>query len=397
MAEEDGWKNLIKMVAEDQIMLHDDPQNLMKNSELINALEANSFSRTEIADFFRSGLILPVIEHEELYHASITMDFLNFQKKLAIIGFTLKLQQKIAAMYYPLFWAMSTDVDYELEKYKQEKGRALSKKEVAYLRAINELAVANSIGRIEQRIIKLEAEGGRELEQMIQEMAKQRKTLIKRATFGYQENEIGRLVKEIWRLPLLSYQGREIKAFINIDSINCNNDERKLLWGGHFDFSLCDEKGNIQLVIEYNGSGHYGTGAEQKRSAITRDNSKKSLCTKAGIPMIVLTTEFAIHTDYKKVFTKFLLMFKDKRMQLDLTVLHDMIAAEFNLGNTKEIATVIDKLGQAGMDSFVKRLDIYTTQERRDLLLSLLWELYATLEDFAKLEGCLDAISPFYS
>lgn len=380
------------MVAEEKIMLSDDPQNLMDKPALIKTISDNSYNMTEIVDLFHKGFIIPVDEGEKLYHAGISLNFLNFQKKLEIMGLSVKLQRKIAEMYYPLCWAMVTDIEYELKAFKEEKGRDPSKMELAYLRVINEWATANMMGNIEQRIIKLDSEGNEELEQMIEEAAQKRKTLKKKATFGYQENQVKKLIKEVWQFPLLFYQGREIKAFINIDSISCNNDEKKLLWGGHFDFSLCDKNGFLQLVVEYNGAGHYGNSEEEKQAACARDNSKKRVCAKAGFPLVVLTAEFALLDNYKKIFSKFLRIFKEKQKDIDLKTLHDMVAEPLNYADAKHILTLMNKMGQSGIDSAFQRLRIYEIQERIDLLLALLWELYATLEDFAKLDSSLDTL-----
>jgi hypothetical protein len=125
MQGEDFLKNMVKMVADERLMLHDDRNNLMSKENLMEVIRVNTGqSENEIVDLFNRKLILPVEEvpNSRLYHASITLDFLQLLTKLQITGYSPKLQQKIAGMYFPLFWAMCTDIDYEISSFKKEKG-----------------------------------------------------------------------------------------------------------------------------------------------------------------------------------------------------------------------------------------------------------------------------------
>ena len=184
MQGEDFLKNMVMMVANERLMLHDDLDNLVSKEKLIEVIYANTkLNEKEVIDLFNKGLIFPVEQglDNPLYHASITIDFLRFLTKLQIAGYPTKLQQKIAEMYFPLFWDMCTDIDYEISSFKNDKGRDPSKFEVAYLRVINEWAAADMMTSIEEKILKLEPEGNRELEELIKEEAQKRNRLKKKA------------------------------------------------------------------------------------------------------------------------------------------------------------------------------------------------------------------------
>lgn len=391
---EDLLKKLVEMVTEEEIVLSDDPAHLMNKANLVEALKSNSYSESEVRALFRKGFVLPVDQEkgENVYHAGICLSFLDFQKKLEIMGLPLKLQRKIAEKYYDLYWELITDIEYEINTFKEIEGHHPSKPELAWLRLCSELATARIIGEMEERIIKLDPEDDRELQQLISEVAQQRQTLSRKATFGYQENEVKKLIREIWRPPFLLYQGREIKAFINKDSIFLDDKEKRLFWGGHFDFTLCDENGYVRLVVEYHGKGHYGVSEEQKQEALARDDAKKSICVKAGFPIVVLTAEFALLDDYKKIFRKFLRIFKEKQTNIDFKYLCDAIGELLNSTDAKQTLAMLSKMGQSGVDNAFHRLRIYEIQKRTDLLFALLWELYTIVEDFAKLNSVLDSL-----
>jgi len=393
MQGKDFLKNMVKMVADERLMLHDDRENLVPKQNLVEIIRMNTrLSEKEINDLFRKKLLLPVENDisSQLYHASISIDFIKLLEKLDLTGFPLSLRQKIAEMYFPLFWDMCTDIEYEVFKFKEEKGRDLSKPELAYLRVINEWAVGDTMGRVEQRILKLEAEGDRELQQLIEEAARRKKALKRKANFGYQENQIRNVIKEMWRYPFRYFQGREIKAFIDIDSIEWTGEEKKLMWGGHFDFALCDELGVLQLVIEYNGEGHYGKGEDERKRVQSRDINKKSACEKAGVPLIVLTSEFAMLKDYQKILKTFLSVFKEKRDEIDLQYLYDRIIELLNRAILEQIKP--NELDSQELALILPRLDTYKLQERRDMLLALLWQVSTAFRGLSRLAKILDTL-----
>ncbi|MBF8265350.1 MAG: hypothetical protein HW384_1214 [Dehalococcoidia bacterium] len=271
--------SLVKAVAAGEMLLHDDHQNLMSKEDLVRAISSNRLlTEVEVRDLFRDGLIIPVDEdNKDEFHAAITLDFLNFNHKLDILGYPLHVRQKIAEMYYSLFWALSSDVDSEVACYQDEHGgRVPSRLEVAYVRVISEWAVANTIGRIEERILRLEPEGGTELQKLLDEVARKKGQLKKHADFGFQESEIEKTVKEIWLPPFRYFQGREIKAFLDIKGWEWTRQEAKLLWGGHFDFALCGSNALLRLVVEFNGTGHYGRTDKEAQDAGCRDETSHS-------------------------------------------------------------------------------------------------------------------------
>ncbi len=186
----DILSSLVKSVAAGEMLLHDDRQNLMSKEDLVKAISPNRLlTEVEVRDLIRDKLIIPVDEDNEgEFHASITLDFLNFNHKLEILGYPLHVRQKIAEMYYPLFWALSSDVDSEVVRYQEEQGgRAPSHLERAYVRVISEWAVADTIGRIEERILRLEPDVRPVLERLLAGMAKRIRLLKKCAYFLFQE------------------------------------------------------------------------------------------------------------------------------------------------------------------------------------------------------------------
>lgn len=394
---EDFAKNLVKMVAEEKIMLSDDPHHIVRKAGLIEVLRRNSYSEAEISALFRHGLVLPIdkVGNEDLYHAGICLNFLSFQKKLAMMGLSSEFQHKIAEMYYPLYWALITDADYEVNKFRKEKGRGPNKMELASLRVLNEAASAVIMGEMEERIIALDAGDFKELQHLIDEVVQRRRTLKRKASYGYQENEVKKLIEEVWQPPLRFYQEREIKAFINKNSIALNGSEENLFWKGHFDFALCDESDYLQLVVEYHGTGHYGNTEQEREKASINDNAKKSICVKAGIPLVVLTVEFALLDGYKEVFRKFLRIFKERRKDIELKSLCDMAAEPLNKIDAAHIPALLGKVRRSGRDNVfqvLQRLEMYEIQKRVDLLLALLWEVYGTFGDAAKLGSVLNTL-----
>ena len=190
---------LAKRVAKGELGLHDDHSLLMSKEELIKALAINGFLDVQnIIDTFDNQLIIAVEEDLNgipLYHAAICMDFLNFLKKLEERGFPLILQQAIAETYQQLFWALLSDMDYEIDRFREEKGRASNKIELAYLRVINEWAVSNTITRMENDILAGKPE---ELDSIKKRAAKWKRATIKDVKIGFDEDIIERTIKAGW-------------------------------------------------------------------------------------------------------------------------------------------------------------------------------------------------------
>jgi len=391
--QKDILSSLVKAIAAGEMLLHDDRQNLMSKEDLVRAVSSNRlFTEVEVRGLFRDRLVIPVDEdNQDEFHASITLDFLNLNHKLEILGYPLHVRQKIAEMYYPLFWALSSDVDSEIACYQQEHGgRVPSRLELAYIRVISEWAVANTIGRIEERILRLEPEGGPELQKLLAEVARKKGQLKKHANFGFQESEIEKTVKEIWLPPFRYFQGREIKAFLDIKGWEWTHEEKGLLWGGHFDFALCNNSALLRLVVEFNGTGHYGRTAKEAQDARSRDETKKRICEKAGIPIFSLTSEFAFVDEYKEMLKILLLVFRTSPNKIDPQLLHDCINELLNaVGQDRNELSI---LNIRHMSEIASKLDTFTVQKRPDMLLALLWEVCFTLEKRTELANILNGI-----
>jgi hypothetical protein len=389
--QKDILSSLVKAVAAGEMLLHDDRQNLMSRDDIVKAVSSNRlFTEVEVRDLVRDRLIIPVDEDkQDEFHAAITLDFLNFNHKLEILGYPLQVRQKIAEMYYSLFWALSSDVDSKVARYQEEQGgRAPSHLERAYVRVISEWAVANTIGRIEDRILRLEPEGGPELERLLAEMAKRKGRLKKYADFGFQETEIEKVIKEIWLPPFRYFHGREIKAFIDIKGWEWTREEDRLLWGGHFDFALCDNSALLRLVVEYNGTGHYGQTNKDAQDTRSRDETKRRICEKAGIPMFSLTPEFAFVDEYREMLKTLLLVFRTSVRKIDPQFIHDHITELLNTvgqdGNKLSILNI------RRMSDAASKLDAFTIQKRSDMLLALLWEVCFALDKRRELAKILN-------
>jgi len=384
---------LVKAVAAGEMLLHDDRQNLMSKEDLIVAISSNRLlTKFEVRDLIRDRLIIPVDEGNRYeFHAAITFDFLNFNHKLEILGYPLHVRQKIAEMYYSLFWALSSDVDYEVASYQQEHGGQVpSRLELAYVRVISEWAVANMMGRIEERILRLEPEGGTELQQLLAKVARKKGQLKKHANFGFQESEIEKAVKEIWLPPFRYFQGREIKAFLDIKGWEWTSEEKRLLWVGHFDFALCDTSTLLRLVVEYNGTGHYGRTANEAQDARSRDETKRRICEKAGIPMFSLTSEFAFIDEYREMLKTLLLAFRTSLSKIDPQFLHDRIIKL--LSAVGQDRNELSNLNIRHMSEVASKLDAFTVQRRPDMLLALLWEVCFALDKRTELANILNYI-----
>ena len=93
--------SLVKAVAAGEMLLHDDRQNLMSKEDLVIAVSPNRLlTDIEVYSLIRDRLIIPVDEdNKDEFHVAITLDFLNFNHKLEILGYPLHVRQKIAEMY----------------------------------------------------------------------------------------------------------------------------------------------------------------------------------------------------------------------------------------------------------------------------------------------------------
>lgn len=391
--QEDILTSLVKDVAAGNILLHDDRKNLTSRKEIVQAVSSNKLLpiATEVVELIKKKLILPVDEATDEFHIGITLDFLAFNDKLIILGFPLSARQEVARMYYPLFWAMSSDVGSELEAHRQEKGRELSRHEVAYIRVISEWAVANTMGRIEERILRFEPEGGKELQRVLAELIKRNEKLKKKAGFGFQENEVAKVIREVWLPPFRFFREREIKAFLDIKKLlEASPEESRLLWGGHFDFALCDSNSVLQLVVEYNGTGHYGQGEKERKETELRDKVKRSICEKASVPIFVLGSEFAFVDDYKGLLRTLLFVLRTTPGKIPLKFLHDRVEEALNSIGPQQIVT--SRNDAARISEFTGRLDIYRIQNRSDMLLALLWEVYFILGKISELGDILNGV-----
>ena len=83
--------SLVKAVAAGEMLLHDDRQNLMSKEDLLKAISTNRLlNEVEVRDLFTQRLIIPVDEdRKNEFHAAITLDFLNLNHKLEILGYSL--------------------------------------------------------------------------------------------------------------------------------------------------------------------------------------------------------------------------------------------------------------------------------------------------------------------
>ena len=291
----------------------------------------------------------------------------------------------------PLFWALSSDVDSEIATYQQEHGgRVPSRLELAYVRVISEWAVANTIGRIEERILRLEPEGGPELQKLLAEVARKKGQMKKHADFGFQESEIEKTIKEIWLPPFRYFHGREIKAFLDIKGWEWTREEAKLLWGGHFDFAICDSNTLLRLVVEYNGTGHYGQTDREAQEARSRDETKRGICEKAGIPMFSLTAEFAFVDEYREMLKMLLLVFRTSLNKIDPQLLHDrVIELLFTVGQDRNELSI---LNIRHISEVVSKSEAFAVQKRPDMLLALLWEVCFALHRPTELAKILNEI-----
>lgn len=204
----DIFLDVAKMVSKGEVLLHDDRSSLMPREQLIDALSV--ISNKDIQELIDNQLIIPVESDESgtpLFHIANCIEFLRFIEKLEKAGFPLILQQPIAEMYHSVLWAVYSDVDYEISEFVNEHGRQPTELELAYLRVINEFAVANFVTRMEEDIIAGKAD---ELKEAKAKAAKWKRALLKKARFGFAENEIDKIIATVWKPPLQYYRGREI-------------------------------------------------------------------------------------------------------------------------------------------------------------------------------------------
>lgn len=58
------------------------------------------------------------------------------------------------------------------------------------------------------------------------------------------------------------------------------------------DFVICDYEFNVVAVVEYQGSGHYGSTRKSHENAKSRDRAKLKALTEANIPMVEIPPKF---------------------------------------------------------------------------------------------------------
>lgn len=361
--------DLARRVAKGELGLHDDRSLLMPKAELINAI--NPITTRDIPQLINNQLLIPVEQDEletPLYHAVNCMEFLRFLEKLEQAGFPLVLQQAVAEMYHSLFWALSSDIEYEILDFKKEKGREPNKLELAYLRVINDWAVSNTMLRIEDDILAGKPE---ELDRIKERAAKWKRASLRGARLGFAEGEIEKLIRDIWKPPFQYFRGREIKAFIDIHSVRWTKEESSLIWGGHFDFALCDERGILCLAVEYQGTGHYGKTKDEKEEVSHRDTVKRSICDKAGVPLIQLDNEYAFLETHKRILQNFLEVFLKRRR--DCKPVIELLRKQLNIICSNSTNSTLTKPQLANIRH---RLDIYEIQGKGESVLGLLWDLH---------------------
>lgn len=361
--------DLAKKVAHGELGTHDDRSLLMPKEQLIEAL--SSISMRDIQELIDNQLIIPVEYEEEgipLFHIANCIEFLRFLEELEQAGFPLILQQPIAEMYHSVLWAFYSDIDYEISNFVNEHGRQPSKLELAYLKVINEFVVANQVSRMEDNILAGKAD---ELNNAKERAAKWKRAILRESKFGVAESEIEKIVAGVWKPPLKYFRGREIKAFIDISSMTWTKAEQRLIWGGHFDFALCDEKGIICLAIEYQGRGHYGNTNEERIKIRRRDINKLAICEKAGVPLIQLDSKYAFMRNYMQLFEHFLTIFRDKRKNYGqvLTLLRKQLDLIYSRSD-KSVRV------DPRITDLKHRLDIYEIQEKGENIVGLLWNLH---------------------
>lgn len=365
----DLFLDMARRVVRGELATHDDRSMLVPKEQLIDAL--GGISPRDIQQLIDNQLIIPV-ENDEmgtpLFHVANCIEFLRFLEKLEQMGFPLMLQQPIAEMYHSVLWALYSDIDYEISNFINEHGRQPSKLELAYLRVINEFAVANFVTRMEEDIIAGKAD---ELKEAKEKAARWKRAILKEAKFGVAESEIEKIIAAVWKPPLQYYRGREIKAFIDMNSIRWTKEELSLIWGGHFDFALCNENGLLCLAIEYQGKGHYGKSNEGMKKVSRRDIVKQAICDKAGVPLVQLDSEYAFIERYKQLFQHFLSVFLKRRYDYDpvITLLREQLDRICSKSTTSALV-------DPRLVNIRHRLDIYEIQGKGKSILGLLWDLH---------------------
>lgn len=230
----DALRRFVKMVADGTVLLHDDPQNLVSRNELGQAICSNRpFTETQVDDLIKKKLIVLIDGAPPgTFHPGIALDFLLFHDKLVTLGFPLHARQKIAEMYSSVYWALCSDMDYEMASYRDENGREPSRYELVRLRVINEWAAAETMTRVEERILRFEHEGGPELQKLLAELAETNRKLKKKARFGFEENQIAQVVGEVWSHPHLSTTRDEKSRLSSTLSVSSPHPKRPNSSGG---------------------------------------------------------------------------------------------------------------------------------------------------------------------
>lgn len=352
--------NLVRMVARGEMGLHDERNLLVPKARLREMLQTHlGMGRRKVDDLLIEGLLAPA-EYQDngdhLYHVVICLEFVKFLDQADAAGIPLPLQQVFSSEYIPLVWALYSDIDHECADYQEQIGRPLTTWDTAYVRVISDMAVANTRNRMEQEfLVNPDPE-------LVKRLARNLLSAAKRsAAYGVGEKAIYDAVHDIWHGNIHRREG--IKEFIK-PGTHWTQGERNLVWTGHFDLALCDETESLRLVIEYMGGGHYGQSAETEHNAHRRDLRKKSICEKAGVPLLVLTEEYAYMPAHQDALRFFVRWFGGTRSLAGVEGLLDQALTSLPAGS------------EAKIQGLELRRRVYSQAQQTGLMAGLLWEIH---------------------
>ena len=144
------------------------------------------------------------------------------------------------------------------------------------------------------------------------------------------------------------------------------------------------------MVVEYNGTGHYGKSDRAAQYARSRDETKRGICEKAGVPIFTLTAEFAFVDEYKEMLKTLLLVFRTSVDKIDTQFVHDCASEQLNM--IGQDRNKLSNLNIRHMTEVSSKLNAFAMQKRSDMLLALLWELCFALARPTKLANILNEI-----
>ncbi len=290
------------------------------------------------------------------------------------LRFPLYLQQLVTQQYLPLSWALYADVQSEIDDYQSERGRPLTDLEIAYVRVISDWAVAETRQGFEKELL----DGSPDTE-TVRGLAERLRTAPKRnASFGAGENALADVLASTWP-PARIFRSRGIKEFIKTGGTGWTPAEQRLLWTGHFDFALCDGRGDLCLVLEYQGGGHTGRNLEEDRKVASRDATKQAICEKAGVPLLQIAEECAFLENHQSALGDLIRCLA--RWRLDAPKCLEILDAVLNSAQT-----VCD---ETTLKSVALRRKVYTAAGRGACLLALVWEIHELLGDLSPVPGVL--------